>query len=139
MKRMISMILVLATVFTLVTSVAVADLCSFGYKTIVCASNQERNCNAGSVDTKSGNTGKLYVRHYLYGDFGGVYTNYFRASESSTTRTGLVGGNWMAPDTANYVRSTSITRDKNWYTWGRGNTDYGLTYITISGYSNPDA
>ena len=45
----------------------------------------------------------------------------------------------MAPDTANYVRSTSITMDKNWYTWGRGNTDYGLTYITISGYSNPDA
>lgn len=145
MKKMISMILVLATVFTLVASIASAadyDIQStFGYVSITCASGAEKRLNVYEPGYKTAKEKVLYVRHYLYGSYGGTYSNYFRAKNASSASNPLLGGNWMAPDTANYVRSSSILANglNRYHAFGRGNTDYGLNSITISGYCHANS
>lgn len=88
--------------------------------------------------------GHLYVRHYLWSDVPGYYgsnnhTNYFQASPSNgDTR---VGGNWMAPDTANFIKSGSLQYD-SFGVACRGNTKYadaGIPIIRISGYTDGNA
>lgn len=101
-----------------------------------------------SEGLKKGNVGRknaLYVRHYLWSDIAGYYgsshhTNFFQAIPVDETV--RYGGDWMAPDSANYIRSGSI-QSKNTYSVGaRANTKYaddGFATIRISGYMAPDA
>lgn len=137
MKKTISLVIVLTLVLVCVANVASAASNPFGSKVIYCQSGAERFLNNESRPTDGlAVKGRFYVRHYLWGDWGGVYTNYFKASNVFGGGT-LYGGNWMAPDTANYVRSNSLAVGKATYAWGRANTDYGVSYIEISGYSDP--
>lgn len=137
MKKTICLILVLAAVFTMLSSVAFATSNAFGSKIIYCSPNTERFLNNNSSSEGLKTAGRFYVRHYLWGSWGGSYTNYFKASQEYNGGT-LYGGNWMAPDTANYVKSGSLIINKSTYAWGRANTDYGLSYIEITGYSDPN-
>lgn len=142
MKKRLCIALVLVTMLTLVASVAFAGVekNTFDYSTIYCQANREVGLNSYVSNKKlAAYAGKLYVRHYLHGEFGGVYTNYFKAGAAIRNAPTLYGGNWMAPDTANYVRSASLVADKPWYAYGRANTDYGLNTIVISGYSHINA
>lgn len=137
MKKMLSVMLVAIMMLTMVASVASAASNAFGSKVIYCQVGAERFLNNNNNPTDTLKTkGRFYVRHYLWGDWGGAYTNYFKASQVFNGGT-LYGGNWMAPDTANYVKSNSLAAGKPTYAWGRANTDYGLNYIEITGYSDP--
>lgn len=87
---------------------------------------------------------RLYVRHYLWSTIEGYYgsnnyTNYFQAFQTWTdTR---YGGDWMAPDTANYVRSNSIVVGYHYGAAARANTKYadaGYSTIQVSGYIDGD-
>lgn len=94
---------------------------------------------------KTGKPGRLYVRHYLWSTVEGYYgsnnhTNYFQASVDNQDGSRL-GGDWMAPNTANYVRSSSIYADPDGAYFyglaGRANTKYadaGFPVVRISGY-----
>jgi hypothetical protein len=141
MKKILATLVLVALVLTMFASVAsaVAPNNPFGSKVIYCAANAEQPLNNAQEPSKSVNNHRIYVRHYFYGDWGGVYTNYFRAGGTQTNATSLLGGSWMAPDTANFVTSNSITTGRGWYAVGRGNTNYGLNSIQITGYSNEDA
>lgn len=143
MKKMLSLGLALVMVLTMLSSVALAVQNPFSSKVIYCSPGTEVGlCTKDTNDPKTdAQKGHLYVRHYLYGDWGGVYTNYFRASKTrlGAAQSAMVGGNWMAPDTANWVKSTTIKKGEVWYAYGRANTDYGLTYIEITGYSENQA
>lgn len=142
MKKIFAIVIALTMVLTMVASVASAGVVqnTFDYRTIRCQANMETGLNSYDSAGKTLNAGRLYVRHYLHGEFGGVYTNYFKAGLIKRDAPNLVGGNWMAPDTANFVRSTTIKigSSQTWHAYGRGNTDYGLNTIEISGYSNID-
>ena len=143
MKKKLLSLFLLALLLTTLASVASAGDYDahnpFGSKTIYCTPNAEVGLNNYIAAYKYAHAGYLYVRHYLDGDFGSVHTNYFKAGTGRTGSTTLYGGNWMAPDTANFVRSGSIVLYDQWYAYGRGNTDYGLTTIVITGYSDSDA
>ncbi len=138
MKKMICVTLVLATLLTLAVSVASAangDVHSpFDYVDIRCAANAEVRLNKYEPGVKSAKPDVLYIRHYLVYDYGSVYNNHFRAQNFISGA--IVGSDWMAPDTANYVRSSAIDLYQRYWAMGRGNTDYGLTTITITGYSD---
>ena len=90
--------------------------------------------------------GVLYVRHYLWSDIAGYYgashhTNYFQAKPQGNTNT-RYGGDWMAPDSANYIRSNSIKKPNSFEVAARANTKYaddGFATIKISGYMDQDA
>ena len=94
---------------------------------------------------KSNNAGRLYVRHYLWSDIAGYYgashhTNYFQAFNSD--RNVRLGGNWMAPDSANFVKSNNIKTKNSYGIAARANTKYaddGFATIRISGYMDSDA
>ncbi len=138
MKKMLSALVVVVLMMTMVASVASAATYiqnPFDYVTILCQANAERLLNKYESAPKTGNPTRLYVRHYLRDDLGMVYNNYFKAADNRNG-TSLKGGDWMSPDTANYVRSNSIVVNKPWYAYGRANTDYGLTSIVITGYSH---
>lgn len=143
MKKMISVLVLSVLVLTMVASVASAASNPFGSKVIYCQENAEVHLNNNAGEIKQAATkNKLYVRHYLWGEWGGVYTNYFRAAKSASAvkkDVTLLGGKWMSPDGAFYVESTSIGYGTVVNAWGRGNTNYGLTRIEISGYSDPNA
>ena len=95
---------------------------------------------------KGANAGRLYIRHYLWSSQEGYYgdcnfTNYFQATTSEDTNKRL-GGNWMTPGTANYVRSGSIAVGKFYGVAGRGNTKYadaGISVVRVSGYMDSDS
>ncbi len=95
---------------------------------------------------KGDNPTRLYVRHYLWSTIDGYYgsnkhTNYFQAFNSGASSDRL-GGDWMAPDTANYVRSNSIILFNHYGVAARANTKYadaGYPTIQISGYTDGDA
>ncbi|MEA5014256.1 MAG: hypothetical protein VB099_06820 [Candidatus Limiplasma sp.] len=140
MKKMLSALVVVVLMMTMLASVANAASMPFSSQTIKCVKNAEVGVNQyTTTETKQAKETRLYVRHYLYGDFGGVYTNHFQAANQHRNATTRYGGDWMAPDTANYVRSNSITLGKTWYAYARGNTDYGLATIVITGYSDQQA
>ena len=89
--------------------------------------------------------GYLYVRHYLWSSTPGYYgssnyTNFFQATiPDSSVR---YGGNWMAPGTANYVRSNNIVTQGTYGVAARANTKYaddGFTTIQITGYMDSDS
>lgn len=94
---------------------------------------------------KADNPGKLYVRHYLWSNIPNYYgssnyTNYFQAVPEDDLEL-RYGGKWMAPGTANYVLSNSITSGESYGTAGRGNTKYaddGIPIIRVSGYMDAD-
>lgn len=96
------------------------------------------------LDTyKRAKPGVLYVRHYLWSDIAGYYgashhTNYFQAIPNGDINTPTrYGGDWMAPDSANYIRSNSIKTQKRYGCAARANTKYaddGFATIKISGY-----
>ena len=144
---MLSVLIVAVMMMTMVASVASAASNAFGSKVIYCQENAEvhLNNNTGAAATEiktSAYKNKLYVRHYLWGDWGGVYTNYFKAARSTSkvrSEVTLLGGKWMMPDGAFYVESTSIGYGTVVNAWGRGNTNYGLNHIEITGYSDPNA
>lgn len=82
MKKMISVLVLAVLMLTMVVSVASAASNPFGSKMITCAANAEVGLNNNPESAnKAKNTGRLYVRHYLWGEWGGVYTNYFRAAK----------------------------------------------------------
>lgn len=91
--------------------------------------------------SKTAKPGYLYVRHYLWSNTPGYYgssnyTNYFQAIPSSNANL-RYGGNWMAPGTADYVRSNNITTGNSYGVGARANTKYaddGFSTIQISGY-----
>lgn len=95
---------------------------------------------------KGANPTRLYVRHYLWSSIEGYYgshsyTNYFQAFEMSDLDSRL-GGDWMAPDTANYVRSNSIYAGWRYGAAARANTKYadaGFPTIQLSGYIDGDS
>ena len=90
--------------------------------------------------------GYLYVRHYLWSSTPGYYgsssyTNFFQAIPSSNYDA-RYGGNWMAPGTANYVRSNNIAVTSSYGVAARANTKYaddGFTTIQITGYMDSDS
>ena len=90
---------------------------------------------------KSSKPGYLYVRHYLWSSTPGYYgssnyTNFFQAVPS-TNPSARYGGNWMAPGTADYIRSANITTGNSYGVAVRANTKYsdaGFSTIQISGY-----
>lgn len=92
---------------------------------------------------KSGNPTRLYVRHYLWSNIQNYYgsnnyTNYFQAFDIAILN-GRLGGDWMAPDTANYVRSNSLIVGNVYGVAARANTKYadaGYPTIQISGYAD---
>lgn len=142
MKKTIATVLVLATVFSLLAGIALAERAAWGSKMITCQPNTEIWLMEKSVQkTDSRYLKKLYVRHYLWGEWGGEYTNYFRATVTGyqhnpryLDRTSCVGGKWMTPGGAYYVSSSTMTLNKWCAAWARGNTDYGVNRIEISGY-----
>lgn len=90
---------------------------------------------------KEAKPGVLYVRHYLWSDIAGYYgnshhTNFFQAIPLFDGEV-RYGGDWMAPDSANYVRSNSIKVDRYYGAGARANTKYaddGFATIRISGF-----
>ena len=95
---------------------------------------------------KGANAGRLYVRHYLWSSEEGYYgnsnfTNYFQATTPDDVNKRL-GGNWMTPGGAYYVRSGSIVIGGFYGVAGRGNTKYadaGIPTVRVSGYMDSDA
>lgn len=95
---------------------------------------------------KSGNAGRLYVRHYLWSNIEGYYgtnnhTNYFQAFNIDNIN-GRLSGDWMAPNTANYVRSGSLVTGSLFGVAARANTKYadaGYSTIQVSGYADGHA
>lgn len=136
MKKTFAIVIALALVLTCFASTAFAVMNSFQYATIKCQPNMEVGLDTDRNTGKLKNPGVFYVRHYLHGDFGGVYNNYFKAGNTLRNATKFCGGDWMAPDTANFIRSSSLSLGSVWQAYGRGNTDYGLSTIVISGYSD---
>ena len=90
---------------------------------------------------KSVKPGRIYVRHYLWSDIAGYYgsshhTNYFQAIPHDEPKKRR-GGDWMAPDSANFIRSNSIGVTQAYGCAARANTKYaddGFATIRISGY-----
>lgn len=112
---------------------------------------QTATLSISDCGVKHDHAGYLYVRHYLWSSIPGYYgtsnyTNFFQATVSTTDPT-RYGGDWMAPGTANYVRSSNIQADVNntTYSYGaaaRANTKYaddGFSTIMVSGYIDTDA
>lgn len=134
-----SIVILLAAIIVLsVSSALAAQNNTFGYvrlpsESVVGINQYEGNTYA----LKKYNDKKIYVRHYLHeGPYNGVFNNYFQAARTFRNAQQKYGGNWMAPDTANFVQSNSITNNRLWYVYGRSNTKYNQNYIKISGYSN---
>lgn len=145
MKKMLTALVLVVLMMTMLASVATAANQpgsrnnTWDYNTIYCDPNRVIDLNKDWSYTKNGNQGQLYVRHYLWGDFGGVYTNYFQAKSQYTGDNTRLGGKWMMPDGAFYVSSASLKLYYGCKACGRANTDYGLTTIQITGYMHPDA
>lgn len=100
--------------------------------------------NSWEMKSERSKANRIYVRHYLWSSIPGYYgashhTNYFQAIPSYATTTRL-GGNWMAPDSAEYIRSNSIQKGNFYGAGARANTKYaddGFATIMISGYMDP--
>lgn len=137
MKKLTTVLILMALCLALTSTVAYAERVSFGVRELL---TNELMPLHDAPGLKTSNPGRVYVRHYLYGDFGGVYTNYFSASiGQQTTSPRLVGGSWVTPGIGNYIRSTAFTIGSYITLWGRANTNYGLTSIGIAGYMDTDA
>lgn len=77
----------------------------------------------------------IYFRHYLYDDVGGVFTSYVWVGlNGSNTKH---GGAWVQPDTACYIRPSSMGGARTYRVCIALNTDYGLESIRIAGYAEP--
>ena len=77
----------------------------------------------------------IYFRHYLYDDVGGIYTNYVRVGLNGSNTN--IGGTWVQPDTACYIRLSSLSAARTYRLYITLNTDYGLESIRITGYAEP--
>ncbi|MEG0944902.1 MAG: hypothetical protein RSF86_14850 [Angelakisella sp.] len=145
MKKFIALVLA-TTMLLAVCATASADTVSLLQNPIPAQAVSTVVVTDSSGVWRSGVSGRLYVRHYLWSTVEGYYgsnnhTNYFQAFLSSNT-TSRLGGNWMAPSTANYIRSGSIQTGSHYGVAARANTKYadaGFPSIRISGYADGQA
>lgn len=141
-NKIIAFILVAMMAFSVGSAFAVQI--TFTQSQIPAANVTTVPITGGQYGLKSLKPGYLYVRHYLWSSTPGYYgtsnyTNFFQAIPFLNGSGGSVryGGNWMAPDTANYVRSPNIVTEELYAVAARANTKYaddGFSTIQISGY-----
>ncbi|MBR5960103.1 MAG: hypothetical protein IKZ98_03850 [Clostridia bacterium] len=145
MKKNKIMAMGLAALMALSAGSACADVLYFKQNPIPARIVRTVSVTENEARLKGSNLGRLYVRHYLWSDIAGYYgashyTNFFQAIPGGKGDT-RYGGDWMAPDSANYIRSNSIQK-KKYGVAARANTKYaddGFATIRISGYMDPNA
>jgi hypothetical protein len=141
-KRIKAFVSVLALLLA-VSSVALATNTGphnvFDYNTISTTEGADRVLNLDWSTAKTVRPTRLYVRHDLVGTYNGVFTNVFRCQIYEMYNSTLYGSNdFMAPGTANYIRSDSIQLAQHFKVWGRANTKYTYATIDIAGYMAQD-
>ncbi|MEA5014248.1 MAG: hypothetical protein VB099_06780 [Candidatus Limiplasma sp.] len=129
-RRLVVMLLLVM----MVSSVALAERTPFNIQEIPC------NASTPLMDWTpvTRPCSQIYVRHYIWEDIGGSFTNYFWAGLNGTNV--RYGGAWMVPDTTGSIKSSSIGGASTYRVIIRPNTvyaDFGLESMHISGYAEP--